>query len=72
MIIVAYFSPETMLPVTSIVATIAGIVMMLGRGTIRLMARSAQRKLRRPGRIAGTSKPHPHVQVDVRTKATGR
>ena len=39
----AYFSPETVLPVTSIVATIAGIVMMLGRGTLRLMVRSFQR-----------------------------
>ena len=41
--IFAYFSPETLLPATSIVATIAGIVMMLGRGTLRLLRRSSGR-----------------------------
>ena len=32
-----YFGPETVLPVTSIVATIAGLAMMFGRHTFRLI-----------------------------------
>jgi hypothetical protein len=69
--ILAYFSPETLLPATSIVATIAGIVMMLGRGTLRLLIRSSQGGLRRAGRIAGTSKPHLHIHDDVQTQTPG-
>jgi hypothetical protein len=34
-LIFAYFGPETMLPLTSIVATIAGFAMLLGRGSLR-------------------------------------
>jgi hypothetical protein len=33
----AYFGPETVLPVTSIIATIAGLAMMFGRHTLRLI-----------------------------------
>lgn len=33
--IFAYLGPETMLPMTSIVAGIAGVVLMLGRNSIR-------------------------------------
>ena len=68
----AYFSPETLLPVTSIVATIVGIVMMLGRGTLRLAVRSSQRRHRPAGRIAGTSKPHLHAHDDVHTQTSDR
>ena len=70
-LILAYFSPETLLPATSIVATIAGIVMMLGRGTLRLLIRSSQRGLRREDRIAGTSTPHLHIHDDVHTQTPG-
>jgi len=33
----AYFGPETVLPVTSVLATIAGLAMMFGRHTLRLI-----------------------------------
>ena len=33
----AYFGPETVLPVTSILATVAGLAMMFGRNTLRLI-----------------------------------
>jgi hypothetical protein len=69
--IFAYFSPETLLPATSIVATIAGIVMMLGRGTLRLLARSSGRGHRQVGRVAATSKPHIRTHEDVQTPAAG-
>jgi hypothetical protein len=39
-LILGYFSPEVLLPVTSIVATAAGIFMMLGRGPYRWMIRA--------------------------------
>jgi hypothetical protein len=70
--VLAYFSPETLLPVRSIVATIAGIVMMLGRGTLGLIARSARRRLRRPGRVASTSKPHLPITEAVPIESPGR
>jgi hypothetical protein len=37
MLLFAYFGPETVLPVTSILATIAGLAMMFGRHTLRLI-----------------------------------
>jgi hypothetical protein len=72
MFVVAYFSPETLLPATSIIATIVGIVMMLGRGGLRLVVRASGRGLRKPGRVAATSKPHLHVHDDVSARAQGR
>jgi len=54
----AYFSPETLLPITSIVATIAGLFMMLGRGFLRFIIGCGRRGVRRAGRIAGVSRPH--------------
>jgi hypothetical protein len=35
----AHFSPETLLSVTSIIATVAGLCLMFGRNTLRLIAR---------------------------------
>ena len=40
----AYFAPETFLPLTSIVATIAGVVMMLGRGSMRYVVHCVRRR----------------------------
>lgn len=68
----AYFSPETLLPVTSIVATIAGIAMMLGRGSIRFIIRCCQRGLRRAVRIAGVSRPHFRVPKGSHSESSRR
>ena len=68
-LVFAYFSPETLLPATSIVATIAGIFMILGRGSLRLLN---QRGFHRSGRVAGTSKPHVHLYHDIRSPSAGR
>jgi hypothetical protein len=54
----AYFSPETLLPVGSILATVAGIAMMLGRGSARFLTRCARRYLRPRTWVAGVSRPH--------------
>ena len=45
-----YFGPETVLPVTSIVATIAGLAMMFGRHTFRLIMSCGRLILTRQGR----------------------
>jgi hypothetical protein len=54
----AYFSPETLLPVGSIIATVLGVVMMLGRGSLRFFIRSIKRVFRPSTWIAGVSRPH--------------
>jgi hypothetical protein len=54
----AYFSPETLLPVGSIIATAAGVAMMLGRGSLRFLLRAFRRYARPSAWIAGASRPH--------------
>jgi hypothetical protein len=61
-LIIAYFSPETLLPVTSIVATVAGIVMIAGRGSIHFIVRMVRRHLIKTNAIAGVSRPHVHLR----------
>jgi hypothetical protein len=58
----AYFSPETVLPLTSIIATVAGGAMLLTRGTMRFVIRYLRNLVSRRHRIASTSKPHLHAQ----------
>ncbi len=57
-VLLAYLSPETILPLTSIVATIVGAAMLLTRGSIRFFFRCFRSALRRPRRVAGASEPH--------------
>ena len=54
----AYLSPETVLPLTSIVATIVGGAMLLTRGSIRYLFRRFRNALRRPQQFARASEPH--------------
>jgi hypothetical protein len=54
----AYFSPETLLPVGSILATALGVLMMLGRGSLRFLIRTLKRVFRPSAWIAGVSRPH--------------
>jgi hypothetical protein len=49
-LIFAYFGPETVLPVTSMVATVVGLLMMCGRHAIRLVLRSGELVLSGPNR----------------------
>ena len=46
-LVLAYLAPEAILPVTSIVATIAGLLMAFGRRPVRLLSRLGRRALRR-------------------------
>ncbi|MHC5537166.1 hypothetical protein ACYOEI_02890 [Singulisphaera rosea] len=49
--IFAYFGPETMLPVTSIIATVAGIAMMFGRVAFRFSTTFFRRAATGPIRV---------------------
>lgn len=57
-ILLAYLSPDSILPLTSIVATIAGAAMLFTRGSIRFLVGCFRAVLRRPRRLAGTRAPH--------------
>ena len=56
-LLLAYFGPETMLPLTSIVATIIGIFMMFGRHSLRLATRIFRIRVR-PARVGSLTRPH--------------
>jgi hypothetical protein len=55
---IAYFSPETLLPVGSILATVLGVAMMLGRGSLRFLLRCVRRVLKPADSIASVNRPH--------------
>jgi hypothetical protein len=53
-LILAYFGPETFLPLTSIVAAVIGVAMMFGRNSVRFLLYLAGRIV--PGRGGSESK----------------
>lgn len=62
-IIFAYFGPESMLPLTSVVATVVGVFLMFGRNTIRLARRAILGRLTSIGRNRAVPMPHFHVEA---------
>ena len=62
-ILLAYFGPETVLPVTSIIATVVGVVMMLGKG-------SAFWLLNRCKAVFGFLSRRPHARAPRRAPST--
>lgn len=60
-LILGYFSPETVLPLTSIVATIAGAAMLLTRGSLRFFLRCLRTAIRREKPVRGPGAPHFHA-----------
>ncbi len=61
LLVFAYFSPETILPLSSILATIAGCALMVKRSSIRFAVRGFQTILRK--RRAARHVHSPHFQV---------
>ncbi len=57
-VIMAYLTPETLVPATSVIATIAGIGMIIGRSSFRFLIRCGRRSLRLPSRIQQVNEPH--------------
>jgi len=68
-ILFAYFSPETLLPAASIVATVVGVVMMMGRGSWRFLVLSFRRGFRRGDGVAEVSQPHFRLQNQAHSQA---
>jgi len=54
----AYFGPETVLPVTSVIATVLGVVMMFGKSTLRFVLRWRRSEQPRSEIHAIGQKPH--------------
>ena len=54
----AYLSPETVLPLTSILATVAGVSLLLTRSSFRFLIRCVRVVLRRPKAVEGAKQPH--------------
>ncbi len=60
-VLLAYLSPETLLPATSILATIAGVVMMACSRSMRLVCRWLGRAVARTR--SRTAIPSPHFRA---------
>jgi hypothetical protein len=69
-VIFAYLGPETMLPLTSIVATVAGILLMFGRGAFRIVRRAVPIRLGQAAKSRSVPKPHLRVEAENRPPST--
>ncbi len=58
--ILAYFGPETVLPMTSIVAAAVGVVMMFGRNSLRFALMFARRAFRFVAKGSRGRRPEPN------------
>jgi hypothetical protein len=56
--VLAYFSPETMLPLSSLIATIVGFGLLIKRSSIRFVLHCFRAAFRRRPTGTGISKPH--------------
>lgn len=67
-LVLAYLAPEAIVPVTSIVATVAGLLMAFGRRPVRLLSRLGRRALRRRrmARMAERAELRPHEGTPLR------
>ncbi len=45
-LLIAYFSPETMLPLSSLIATIVGFALLVKRSSVRFVAHCCRQALR--------------------------
>ncbi|WP_337175778.1 hypothetical protein [Paludisphaera sp.] len=75
--LLAYFGPETVLPATSIIATVVGVVLMLGKNSIRWCVGLVTAPFARKGKAdastpapASTSTPAPHFARQAEARAT--
>jgi hypothetical protein len=69
-VLLAYLSPDTVLPLTSIAAAVVGGSMFLTRRSIRFVVRCLRRALTRPQRVAGVSEPHFNSRRIMRAEQT--
>ena len=67
LLILGYFSPETMLPLSSVIATVAGFALLIKRSSVRFVIHCFRTALRRP-RGSAITKPH----LDTRARKPGQ
>jgi hypothetical protein len=56
--ILAYFSPETMLPLSSLIATIVGFALLIKRSSIRFVVHCCRAAFRRRPAESAVNQPH--------------
>jgi hypothetical protein len=66
--ILAYFSPETMLPLSSVLATIAGFTLLIKRSSVRFVIHGFRSALRKFPRRSAVKAPH----FAAKTRTDGR
>lgn len=66
--ILGYFSPETMLPLSSVIATVAGFALLIKRSSIRFVVHCFRAAFRRRPRGSTIGKPH----LDRRVRKPGQ
>ena len=54
----AYLGPETVLPLTSVVAAVTGVVMMFGRNSVRFVIRMFRGRGQSPEPVKPLAQPH--------------
>ncbi len=69
-LILAYFGPETVMPMTSILATVAAVVLMFGKNLFRLVAYWVRRATFR--RRHGQAATGPHFGLGWRRRRINR
>jgi hypothetical protein len=57
-LVLAYFSPETMLPLSSLIATIVGFALLIKRSSIRFVVHCCRAAFRRRPAATNVNKPH--------------
>ncbi len=59
--LLAYFSPETMLPLSSLIATVVGFALLVKRSTVRFVAHCCREALRSLRPRSAPSSPHSRI-----------
>ena len=69
--LIAYFSPETMLPLSSIIATVAGFSLLIKRSSLRFAALCLRAAMRNRRRVVRANRPHFRVPDDAFSRTAG-
>jgi hypothetical protein len=68
--VLAYFSPETMLPLSSLIATIVGCGLLIKRSSIRFLAQCCRAAIRTGRAKSNLGSPHFAARPRRRTQKT--
>ena len=71
MVFLAYFGPETTVPLASVLATAVGFMMMMGRGSLRTVSRTVRSARHLLDARLNRRKSGPHLRRSTGTKQAG-